>query len=491
MNYRLVFKLLSGILFALSAAFLVCLGVAFYYAGRAGEERAVFGFALSVILSAMFGGLFYTIGRTASKRLFQKEALFVIGSGWLLASLVGAIPYQIIVPGISPVDAFFESASGFTTTGASIFSDIEALPHSLLFWRSLSQWIGGMGVVVFFVAILSFLGAGGKILYANEASGHTADFEESRIQTAVKNLWFLYLALSALCTLVYWLGGMDWFDAICHMFTTLSTGGFSTRNASLAAFQSPLLEWSTTLFMVVGGTSFLLILQVVRGRFHLIRKNTEFHAYTVILIAATFAVAFFLIRDDLASGWHHALRGAAFQVSSIMTTTGFATEDFGAWSSFPKVLLLVLMMIGGCTASTAGGMKVIRLVIGIRSSINSVEKSYRPSVVRQIVVNGRTVDEDFVRDVLAYLVILAIIGLASIPLTALFEPDISVDGNISAVIACLFNIGPGLAEVGPTHNYANLHDYTKLLLSVLMVMGRLELYAILVLFSPSLWRQFS
>lgn len=491
MNYRLVFRLLSAILFALSAAFVACLGVAFCYAGRVGEERAVLGFAVSIGLSAILGTVFYFVGRSAAKRLFQKEALFVIGSGWLLASVVGAIPYQIIVPHINPVDAIFESASGFTTTGASIFGDVEALPHSLLFWRSLSQWIGGMGVVVFFVAILNFLGAGGKILYANEASGHTADFEESRIKTAVKNLWFLYLALSAICTVVYRLGGMNWFDAVCHMFTTLSTGGFSTRNASMAAFQSPFLEWSTTLFMVIGGTSFLLILQVVRGNFRQVRKNTEFHAYTAILFASSLIIAFFLIRDDLASGWDHALRAAAFQVSSIMTTTGFATEDFGVWSSFPKVLLLVLMMIGGCTASTAGGMKVIRVVVAVRSSINSVEKSFRSSVMRRIVVNGRTVDEDFVRDVLAFLVMLAIVGLASMPLTALFEPDISVDGNISAVIACLFNIGPGLGEVGPTQNYALLHDYTKILLSILMVMGRLELYAILVLFSPSLWRRFS
>ncbi|MEZ5277467.1 MAG: TrkH family potassium uptake protein [Opitutaceae bacterium] len=491
MNYPLVFRLLSGILYALAAAFLACLGVSFLFSENTGEGRALLGFGVSVAISAGLGAILHFLGREASHRFFQKEALFVIGIGWLLASFIGAIPYDLIVPGMDPVDAFFESASGFTTTGASIFTEVETLPASLLFWRSLSQWIGGMGVVVFFVAILSFLGAGGKILYAHEASGHTADFEESRIQSAVKNLWLLYLGLSVVCTVVFRLGGMNWFDAVCHMFTTLSTGGFSTRNASAAAFQSPFLEWAMTFFMVVGGTSFLLILQVVRGRFRVLRTNTEFHAYLFILLVSILSIAAFLLRENLAHGWHHALRASAFQVSSIMTTTGFATEDYQLWSAFPKILLLVLMAIGGCSASTAGGMKVIRLVVGVLSSRNSIEKSFRSSVVRRIVVNGRTLDDGYTRDVLAFLVILAILCLVAIPVTAIFEPRISVDGNISAVFACLFNIGPGLAEVGPTQNYAAFHDHTKLMLSVLMIMGRLELYAILVLFSPSLWRRFS
>jgi len=491
MNYSLVLRLLSAILLSLAIAFLACLGVALLYAGQPGEERAIQGFVLSTLLSGGLGLSFFLLGRRGSSRFFQKEALCVIGVGWILASVVGALPYGIIVEGISPVDAFFESASGFTTTGASIFSDVESLPRSLLFWRSLSQWIGGMGVVVFFVAILGFLGAGGRILYANESSGFTADFEESRVQSAVKHLWILYLSLSAICTAVYRMGGMNWYDAVCHMFTTLSTGGFSTRNESMAAFDSPFLEWATTFFMVVGGTSFLLILQVVRGRFRHLRQNTEFHAYAFILAGSVLAVALFLLRDGLVDSWSHATRASAFQIASIMTTTGFATENFAAWSPFPKIVLLTLMVVGGCSASTAGGMKVIRLVVGIRSGLNSVERAFRPRVIRRIVVNGRTLDDDSARSIMTYVVILGLICFACIPLTAVFEPDISIDGNISAVFACLFNIGPGLGEVGPTRNYALLHDYTKVLLSLLMIMGRLELYAILVLFSPSLWRRFS
>jgi trk system potassium uptake protein TrkH len=483
--------MLSAILFALAIAFLGCLAVAWIYAGQPGEERAIYGFALSILLSSGLGFIFYLLGRKGPSRFFQKEALCVIGVGWILASLVGALPYGIIVDGISPTDAFFESASGLTTTGASIFSDVESLPRSLLFWRSLSQWIGGMGVVVFFVAILGFLGAGGRILYANEASGFTADFEDSRVQTAVKKLWTLYLSLSAVCILVYRVGGMGWYDSICHMFTTLSTGGFSTHTTSMAAFESPFLEWAATAFMVIGGTSFLLILQVLRGRVKQVRLNTEFHAYTLILLISILAVTIFLIRDGLAESWSHAARASAFQVASIMTTTGFSTENFGLWSPFPKVVLLTLMIVGGCSASTAGGMKVIRLVVGFRSSLNSVERAFRSRVVRRIVVNGRTLDDESTQNIITYIVILSLICVACIPLTAIFEPEISVDGNISAVFACLFNIGPGLAEVGPAQNYAHFHDYTKLLLSLLMIMGRLELYAILVLFSPSLWRRFS
>jgi trk system potassium uptake protein TrkH len=491
MNYSLVLRLLSAILFALAIAFLSCLAVALIYAGQPGEEQAILGFVLSILLSSGIGLGFFFLGRKGPSRFFQKEALCVIGVGWILSSLVGALPYAIIVDGIGPVDAFFESASGFTTTGASIFSEVESLPRSLLFWRSLSQWIGGMGVVVFFVAILGFLGAGGRILYANEASGFTADFEESRVQSAVKNLWTLYLGLSAICILVYRVGGMDWYDAICHMFTTLSTGGFSTYNASMAAFDSPFLEWAATGFMVIGGTSFLLILKVLRGRFKQVTLNTEFHAYTVILLASILAVTLFLMRDGLAESWPHSIRASAFQVASIMTTTGFSTENFGMWSPFPKVVLLTLMIVGGCSASTAGGMKVIRLVVGIRSSLNSVERAFRSRVVRRIVVNGRTLEDESTQNIMNYIVILGLICVGCIPLTAIFEPEISVDGNISAVFACLFNIGPGLAEVGPARNYAGFHDYTKVLLSLLMIMGRLELYAVLVLFSPSLWRRFS
>lgn len=490
MNFGIIFKLLGVIAFTLALAFLICFGVSLLPSPISSEPVAERGFLVCAALSAAIAIMLVWAGRGSSVRMFRKEALCVIGTGWILATLIGALPYVIIGDNVSVVDAIFESASGLTTTGASIFGNVEALPHGLLFWRALSQWIGGMGVVVFFVAVLGFLGAGGKILYSNEASGSTADFDEARVQSAVLNLWLVYLGISAVCALVFWAGGMSVYDALCHMFTTVSTGGFSTQNASMGSFESPFLEWATTFFMVASGCSFILLARAIRGHFDLLGRNTEFKSFLLILLISSMAIALFLMIQWTPGGWHHAFRDAAFQVASIMTTTGFATDDYDLWPTFPKVLLLILMIVGGCSASTAGGVKVGRVAMAWKVALRGIEKEFRPRVVRTIRINGKPIDDEVIRDVLIFLVLVGLLCMIVIPLVSAFEPNLSVQATVSSVFASLFNVGPGLGELGPTDNYSGLHDYTKIMLSMLMIMGRLELYAILVLFSPQLWRRF-
>jgi len=490
MNFGLILRLLGVIIFTLALAFGVCYGVSFAPSDNPNEIVARQGFLVCTILALALAAGFFWLGRGTHARIFRKEALAVIGLGWIIASAVGAMPYVIIDPDTSIIDGVFEAASGLTTTGASIYGNVEILPRSLLFWRGLSQWIGGMGVVVFFVAILGFLGAGAKILYSNESSGSTADFDEPRVRSGVLNLWLVYLGLSGACMAVYLIGGMGIYDALCHMFTTVSTGGFSTYNRSMAAFESPFLEWSATFFMIAAGMSFLLLVQMARGRWQPLRRSSETWGYFLFLGLAILAIGGTLLASGTVSGWHESFRSAAFQVASIMTTTGFATTDYDIWPTFPKVILLTLMFVGGCSGSTAGGAKVARVLLAIRTILKNVEIEFRPNVVRRTQMNGKPVDDGVIHEVLTFLVLLGLLCLGSVPLISIFEPVLPLDAAISAVFASLFNIGPGLGELGPTQNYAGLHDYTKVALSLLMIMGRLELYAVLVLFSPQLWRRF-
>jgi trk system potassium uptake protein len=491
MNYKLIFRLLSFIMGALVLAFLVCLAVAYLYREDVTEPGAIFAFSLSAGIAGLLGGVFFWAGRGGETRFFRKEALCFIGVGWIVASLVGAIPYALLLPDYTTADAIFESVSGFTTTGASVLSNLEDLPRSLIFWRSLTQWIGGLGVVVFFVAILSFLGAGGKILFTHESSGRSADIEQGRVRKGVLQLFLLYMTMSAACLVALYLCGMSWYDATCHMFTTVATGGYSTRSASIAAFESPLIEWVIIFFMVLGATNFFFLLLLLRRHWGQARRFTEVYVYFGILLTATFLFFLFLEVDGFGRDLHHSLRAAAFQVVSIATTTGFGSEDFDQWPLFTKMTLLALMVIGGCSASTAGGAKVVRLVVGLRVAVQSVELAFRTHVVRPVMINGKPIDDQTRDSIVAYIMLLTLITLLSLPVFGLFESGHTLEGAVSAVISTLFNIGPGFAEFGPTENFASLTSPTKLYLSLLMVMGRLELFAILVLLAPSLWKKFA
>ncbi len=491
MNYPIIFRLLGTILLIEAIAFLASLGVGYPYRSLSTEQGALAGFGISFVIAFSTAIGFSYLGRQGDLKMFRKEALSVIGLGWVLASLVGSLPYFLIIPGCSLADAFFESASGLTTTGASVFSDLEKMPHSLLFWRSISQWIGGLGVVVFFVAILGFLGAGAKILYSGESSAQSTDLDSSRVQTGVLRILGLYAGLSVACAVTFRFCGLKWYDAVCHMFTTLATGGFSTKSASVEFFQNPLLEWMIVLFMALGGTSFIVMLHFLKGNWKSVRESTETGTFYLILVVASLLITWHLIVFEESESWLDALRLGTFQVVSIMTTTGFATTDFNSWAPFTHVVLLLLMLIGGSSGSTAGGLKVIRIVVAVKVSLINIEKAFRTRVVRTVKINGRNLDRSGQEGIISYLVLTALIAHLSLFLIVFIEPMLSVEGAVSTILASLFSVGPGFQEVGPAHNYAFFHDYTKYALSLLMIMGRLELYAILVLFSPSLWKRFS
>jgi trk system potassium uptake protein TrkH len=491
MNYAIFFKLQGFILGAIAFAFALSLGLAIVYDHNTTSDLAVTGFGISFLIAACMSGTCLLLGRTGDNTLFRKEALATIGMGWLLASVVGALPYFLILPDVSLAGAFFESASGLTTTGASVLSDLESLPRSLHFWRAISQWMGGLGVVVFFVAVLSFLGAGAKVLYSRESSAQAADLNTSRVQNGVLRLLYLYIGLSVVCTVSYWACGLDWFEAILHMFTTLSTGGFSTRSGSIADFANPALEWCITFFMAIGGMSFLLIIEILRRNWKALKTSTEFKAYAGLLVSFSLLIFVFLVTHAGDNpDFHDLIRAATFQVVSIMTTTGFATVDFDLWIPVTHILLLALMFIGGCSGSTAGGTKVIRFIVALKVSAQQIEKAYRSRVVRTLKVNGKSLSLGEQESIVVFIVILSLIVFAGTVIVSFLEPNMSFEGIVSAMAACLFNIGPGFAEVGPSHNFAGLHAYSQIFLSFLMIMGRLELFAFLVLFSPSLWKRF-
>jgi trk system potassium uptake protein len=488
MNYPIIFKLLGIILVALGIAFCLSLGVGLLCASDSNEKHALLGFGISIVIAWGLAFVFFLLGRKGDNKILRKEALCVIGLGWILAILIGALPYLIVLDDCRISDAVFESASGLTTTGASVFSHLESFPKSLLFWRAMSQWIGGLGVVVFFVAIFSFLGVGAKNLFSAESSARPTDITSSRMQSGIIQILLYYLALSGICALSFHWAGMSWFDAFCHMYTTISTGGFSTHNASIAYFQNPLIEWLVIVFMVLGATSFLVILPIFQGKLDTIRKSTETAVFYVILICSSLVVAFYSLNDI--SDLNNALRTSTFHVVSIMTTSGFTTVDYDTWASFTHIIFLALMIIGGCSGSTAGGIKVIRFVVALKMSMFNIEKSFRTHVVRPVKINGRNLSYSVTEGVINYIIIIVLISYLSLILISLFEPDLSFKGTFSAAIACLHNVGPGFQEVGPTKIYQPFHDITKYFLALLMVMGRLELYAILVLFCPSLWKRF-
>ncbi len=490
MNYSIIFKVLSLLLLVIALAFSACAGVSFMYADSPIESAALETWICLIALSSMFSFALYLPSRNAPKKLFRKEALCIIGLGWILISLVGSIPYILILD-CPFADAFFESSSGITTTGASVFGDFSEFPKSLMFWRCLSHWIGGLGIVVFFVAILSFLGAGGRILYSRESSVNSGGgLETERIRSGTMKILYLYLSISALCLLSFKLAGMGWFDGICHMFSTVSTGGFSVYEDSIAHYDSLLINWVVIIFMFIGGISFAAILPIVRLDFKKILASGEFWTYFLLIFCWGTLISLIITDDMSGETFGESITHSFFQTVSLITTTGFASTDYQSWIPATHVMLFGLMIIGGCAGSTSGGIKVSRLVGSFKLCRRQIEHAFRPKVVRNVSLNGRTIDENDATDILSYVVLYALAILIAFTALAIFEPNLSFQGCISALITTVGNVGPGFGEVGPDKTYAFMAGHSKMLLSVLMIMGRLEFYAVIALFMPSLWKKF-
>ncbi len=415
----------------------------------------------------------------------KREGYIVVSSAWVIISLFGAIPFLLSGTTHSYTDAFFETMSGFTTTGASIFTDIEALPAGILFWRSMTHWIGGMGIIVLSLAILPILGIGGMQLFVAEVPGITPDKIHPRITQTAKRLWLIYVALTFAQTLLLMVGGMSVFDALCHAFGTMATGGFSTKNDSIAGF-SPYIQYIIILFMFLAGVNFSLHYFAIKGRFEKILHNEELRLYTVIILVSTLFISLGLIFMQ-GTQIEKAIRDALFQVVSIITTTGFVSSDYLLWPFFAWFLLFLLMFTGGCAGSTGGGIKMVRINLLFKNSLLELKRIIHPQAILPVRLNGKSISQEIIFNVLAFFLIYIIIFAFGSLLMSFM--GLEFESAVGAVAATLGNIGPGLGSVGPVLNFGLVPDSGKWLLSFFMLLGRLELFTVLILFSPTFWKK--
>jgi trk system potassium uptake protein TrkH len=525
MNLPLVVRLLGTISWLIGLTMAFSLPAAWPGVGgqAAFESQGFWALVASMVICLLLGTVLRRLGRNAPATLFRKEAMAVVGLSWVLATALGAMPYfwagvkycsdssgEPVAMGIA--ESVFESQSGFSTTGATVLTDIENqewVPRCILFWRSSTHFLGGLGIIVLFVAVLG-QGSDGKALMRSEMPGPSKEGSQERMQHTAWVFAAIYCSLNLILAILLKLEGMTWFESICHAFGTMATGGFSTLNASLGGFESPAIEYTVIVFMVLAGLNFTLLYLTLIGKPMRLLRDPEWQAYMAIIVGSTLLILAFgywasrdfnypeATSDGAQLEW--AFRDCLFQVVSILTTTGFGTADFDLWHNFSRALLIVLMFVGGCAGSTGGGMKVIRHILFIKILRRGVEHSYHPSVVRHIRLGGESiVDPELPRSILLYFGLVALIFTVSSQVLVGIEPDSTwiqaeqplgnkLIDSASAVAATLHNIGPGVGIVGPTQNYAAFTALSKYLFTFLMMLGRLELYAILVLMMPSFWR---
>jgi trk system potassium uptake protein TrkH len=482
MNPRPVFHLIAIVLVVLA----VCLGICAAIAVASGDPpRAVWGIGASAVIT-LAAGLLLMRATRGPIDLTRRDGFGIVAFGWLAASLFGALPYLLSGAIADPVDAVFETMSGFTTTGATVLPVLEHLPRGILFWRSLTQWIGGMGVLVLCVAILPFLGVGGMQIYRAEMPGPSKERLTPRIARTAEYLWGVYLVLSVLQCILLRAGGMDWFDACCHTFTTLSTGGFSTLTASVGGYNSLYIESVITVFMLLAGINFALHFRAATGRPLHYARDPECRAFLGIWLAGCVLLA----ADTWGSVYPtlaEAVRAAVFQCTSILTTTGYATADFDAWPNLSRILLVAMMFCGGCAGSTAGGIKVVRIQVMLKTIQRELRTYIQPHAIVHVKLGRKPVGAETVSNIAVFLIIFVCIFTGATVLMSLWTPDLVTAAT--SVAATLGNIGPGLAAVGPAETFAFIPAPGKLLLTICMLLGRLELFTVLVLFMPSFWRR--
>lgn len=480
-NYKVITNII-GLLLMLNGVFMLfCIPFSLY-----SGEGDLLAISLSGAITLGTGSLLWLSTRNFSnKELKKRDGYLIVTLGWVSMSCFGALPY--IFSGAIPnfTDAFFETISGYTTTGATILTDIEGVHCGILFWRSLTQWIGGMGIIVLAVAILPILGIGGMQLFVAEAPGISPDKLQPRIKETAKRLWLIYFSLTALETILLWAGGMTFFDAINHGLTTMATGGFSTKNASAAHF-APHLQYIITLFMFLAGTNFTMTYFGLHGQFRKVWKNEEFRFYfgtCVLLTIITATTIYFTASSD----FEKSFRDGLFQVISIITTTGYVSADYTQWSPFITMLFFVMMFIGASAGSTAGGVKIVRHVILLKNSILELKRQLHPSAIIPVRFNKVAVPRDITFNILAFIMIyISIFALGSVIMASM---GVDLETALGSVATSLGNIGPGLGSVGPVDNFAHIPLVGKWFLAFLMLLGRLELFTVLMLFTPYFWRK--
>ncbi|MCY4418904.1 MAG: TrkH family potassium uptake protein [Cytophagales bacterium] len=464
-----------------------CTPFAWYYDGQ--DPKEVYPLLFSSILAFSTGFIAFLSTWKSSRRseLQRKDGYLIVSGGWLVMSCFGCLPYYLsgAVPSIT--DAFFETLSGYSTTGATILTDIEAMPKGLLFWRSLTQWIGGMGIIVLAVAILPILGIGGMKLFIAEAPGISADKLQPRIKETAKQLWYIYLGLTLLETLMLYLAGMSFYDAINHAMTTMATGGFSTRNASVGAFESPLIRYIIVFFMLCAGTNFTILYFLIARKFRRAFQNGEFLSY-ISLVGIFCIIVGTSLYFTVDYSVQKSISSSVFQVVSIITTTGYITEDYLGWGSFLSTLFFFLLFTGASAGSTSGGLKIVRILLLLKNTFIGLKKELHPSAIIPLRLNGKNIRNTSLYNVLAFVILYVIVfNLGTLVLSMM---GLDLQTSLGASLTCISNVGPGIGEVGPNANFAHLPWLAKWVLCFLMLVGRLELFTVLILFTPYFWKRY-
>lgn len=479
MNLRFDAWILGVLLLGLGAAQALPAAAALLFGESPGP------FLLAAGVAVVLGGGVAWLARTRDRVLRPRDAYVIVAGGWLLASLLGAIPYW--ASGVlAPVDAFFEAVAGFTTTGSTVMARIEDTDRSLLLWRAFTQWVGGMGIVLFAVAVLPLLGIGGMQLFRVEVPGPVKDKLRPRIAETARRLWAIYLGLTVAAGVALFLAGLSAFEAICHAFTAVATGGFSTRDASIGAFGSPLVEWILIAFMALAGINFLLHYRTLTAGPRSVVGDRELRYYGAVLLGAVLVVVW-MVPGSQADSAVEALRHAAFSVVSITTTTGYGTADFEQWPALAQLVLLQLMILGGMAGSTSGGVKSLRVLIGFRALGATIEKLVHPRSVRTVKYGGRAVPDDVMATLWAFFT--AYFVLAALATAVVAQAGYDVVTAVSAALTAMSNVGPGLGAIGPTDTFAHFPGHVKLALSACMLAGRLEIFTFLVVVMPGFWRR--
>jgi len=462
---------------------LSCVPFAIYY----DDQNHINTFLLCSLITISFGFLLRFLTKDEKNAEIKKrDGYLIVVSGWLCMTFFGTLPYLLTESIPSFTDAFFETMSGFTTTGSTILDEIESLPKSILFWRSMTQWIGGMGIIVLTIAILPLLGIGGMELFVAEAPGPTKDKIHPRIKETAKRLWIIYFSLTALETVVLMFFGLSFFDAINHSLTTTSTGGFSTKQESIAAFQNPFVEAVIVIFMFLAGTNFTMIYFGLKMKFRKIVNNDEFKWYLSAVFILILLLSFYRTHTS-SSDFIHAFREISFQVVSIITTTGYATADYTLWGSFLTFIFFLFLFSGASAGSTSGGIKIVRIILLIKNGLLEFKRRLHPKAVIPVMLNKQVISSTITYNLLAFIFLyLFVFTLGSIFLSLL---GVDMLSSISAVASAVGNVGPGIADVGPSSSFSQLPTSAKWILSLLMLMGRLELFTVCVLFTPYFWKR--
>jgi trk system potassium uptake protein TrkH len=481
MRFGLILRIMGALIFFLGLTMVFPLLFSLYY--RDGDLWALI---LSAAITTGAGTFLCLLFRGTTKDISHREGFAIVTFGWASAAFFGSLPYMLA--GVLPsfVEAYFESTSGFTTTGATVLGAIEGVPRGILFWRSLTHWLGGMGIIVLSIAILPFLGVGGMQLFKAEVPGPVADKLKPRIAETAKILWQVYMLISGVETLLLMAGGMNLFEALCHTFGTMATGGFSTRNVSIGSYDRAYFDGLITVFMILAGTNFALHYQALTGELRAFYRNSEVRFYWATLAGAMLLVTLILrvqVYDTLAT----AFRYASFQVASIMTTTGYTTADFENWPSFVQYTLVLLMFIGGSAGSTGGGLKCVRILLLLKQGRRELSRLIHPHGVIPVRLGGKPVSEEVIQSIWGFFFLFILVFvLASVTMSLL---GLDIVTAFVSVAATINNIGPGLGAVGPMDNYISIPIIGKWVLIFCMLIGRLELYTVIILLVPEFWRR--